>query len=552
MGIIGKKSVFSENRYQIPNYIALFYDNADGIDSNLLSKLQQTKDIILARSLNEFKQKENILLQEATKQLSKISNNIEQAQMLDFAVQGEDGEIKFSPNNQSVIPSNFNSNAMNFINAITEFRKTILDTGTIYSGLDKLIKEMNNTPSLISYIEDAVVVANDAAQQSKSHVIREAAKKIVHSGKGKQWRKTVSGTIAGMNTIHNVTAQWLVLLSALESVEDGNFSANQKARIEQRIKNLTLRNYSNIVGNLREVVDQIGQLTCAYMGLNASDEIMEAVQKELSIKNSGGSFISTKTTIRKDGKVKAAMDDIMKKIRTEVTADDAYVDVIWPSVQPKVDNQINTFGVRIGGISNKVTSQVKTTSNGVIAKKINVVSNSPLIALLMRDLDIKSDNEIMSLLQIGMGYSFAAGTTESELLEKWNSIKEYVRYAGMVSVLTGMNREVVNNSKDLVTFININDTIVPMNTFLSQVTQSLLTGNINTSVSMTGFPERHEMLERNIYVEPPWYHDRYAAVERSNKAIKSGIGLLYSSKISIALRNISLTSLINSSGFYGI
>ena len=145
----------------------------------------------------------------------------------------------------------------------------------------------------------------------------------------------------------------------------------------------------------------------------------------------------------------------------------------------------------------------------------------------------------------------ANGNGSSEPDSAWYDLREYTKNAMLIPALTGLGRENSLSQGTLATMIKINDYLIPMTSFINYLQAMLLrrTGVLGQQfsgyISLEGFPARSKFTAVNQWM-PPMVNNYRAAKRRSNIAETSGMGLLQSTKIRMRLRNLNLSTLINS------
>lgn len=491
------------------------------------------------RYFNQYLIKQQDLIQQR-----KIALDEQRAAALDFALQDDLSDAGMQTMAEKYGGLVDYPGGQNFINAVATFREDIKKAGNFYAALNKLVASMNESTSITRYLFDAVVVTGKDAMTSKSEVIQQIAKKILRKQSGNSWRVSRSGAIQGMNEISRRTSQWLVMINALASASDETFTPNQRQKLVNKIQYFVRKHFSVIEGDLREIANQTGQMLGAAQVAGAALGALD----NLTLEHIGSKHFSTTTKVIYDEEMQRIIDNTnMQLSGNQNIGNNKYVTVKWPAVQPKNDSIVASFGVTFAGIQNKATQDISIRPAGKIANTIHVAHSSPLITILMRDLQLTSSKSIMSLIQIGGGHGSTDDSMAEELNATWLKLKEYVAYAGMITLLSGLYRELDNGNSDFVDFISINEDMVPMDVFLRSVISSIANDEEGAYVDIQGFPERKEMLAANRWLGQFGKPNRQKAIERSENAKNAGLGVL-KSKITIRLKRVNLTKMALSAG----
>lgn len=371
-------------------------------------------------------------------------------------------------------------------------------------------------------------------------------------------------TVTNTNPLAAATGpvkQFFALLYSLgQYSEDGsgiNLSAKTKDHIESELARLSKNHWSAIQGALGEFVPGIG---IAAAESTAVQRMSDSVKGTL-FSSIGEQRFTGNDTISVTSKVIDSNLD-PKRLNAIVAAagnnNATFKDgsLVWASANQKEDGQwvINT-GVDeeaiLGGTA-KTSIRVGTSKNGdsIYNGKMKVMKTS-----MLRLFDIMVGNQYAigstgfnAFVQMAVAQS---ESSESELEAEWEKVKQVLTYGSVLNALTGIYEDLgAGASNNAMIYIQVNNTFIPMYTFISNIVQSVQdvmntnrVSEITQYINIEGIPERDKFAGINAsnYIgdEPNWA----LAVQRSPKVYSQALRLMSDTKIKIQITRANLTAL---------
>ena len=542
--------VFAE---RLPEYYHYRWSSAleEGAVQSALKLLNDTKYSILSNSISQYSE----ALQQFQRDIG-INLTDEQNAILDFAAD----ETLTSQDLEQVLSQSMNSTPISgsdigggtqLVAAVNRLNQAARKTNTKLTNLSDLMDAFTKATDLYQQVEDAIFGTGGKlpqTQRGRSIVVGRVVRSILAAPNGTQWQQSLKG--GGIQNLSNRLNQWLVLLYALTNnqVPRGN-----KTAVKDMIITIMRQNFSGLIGALGEVGTLTASTVATAQYAATMNKHMNIIKSQFHGRKSGVDGLSYSIKIDNDEYSDAIFKQLTNQLQAlnnrKIAVNGDKLTLTFPNVQIKADQQI--WSDQLQASINNVT--VKTTTNTYTSKQgtqkigsITLQSSTPLLSLLYRELGFSS-RTIVGLLQIAM----ANGNGSSEPDSAWYDLREYTKNAMLIPALTGLGRENSLSQGTLATMIKINDYLIPMTSFINYLQAMLLrrTGVLGQQfsgyISLEGFPARSKFTAVNQWM-PPMVNNYRAAKRRSNIAETSGMGLLQSTKIRMRLRNLNLSTLINS------
>lgn len=541
--------VFAE---RLPEYYHYRWSSAleeDAVQS-ALKLLNDTKDSILSNNINQY----SSALQQFQQDIG-INLTDEQNAILDFAADEtltpQDLEQMLSQSmNSAPISGSDIGGGVQLVAAVNRLNREARKTNTKLTNFSNLMDAFTKATDLYQQVEDAIFGTGGKlpqTQRERSIVVGRVVRSILAAPNGTQWQQRLKG--GGIQSLSNRLNQWLVLLYALTNnqVPRGN-----KTAVKDMIITIMRQNFSGLIGALGEVGTLTASTVATAQYMATMNKHMDIIKSQLHGRQSGGDGLNYSIKIDNDEYSDAIFKQLINQLQAlnnrKISVNGDKLTLTFPNVQIKADQQI--WSDQLQASINNVT--VKTTTNTYTSKQgtqkvgsITLQSSTPLLSLLYRELGFSSQT-IVGFLQIAM-----ANGDSSEPDSAWYDLREYTKNAMLIPALTGLGRENSLGQGTLVTMIKINDYLIPMTSFINYLQAMLLRRvgvlgqQFSGYISLEGFPARSKFTAVNQWM-PPMVNNYRAAKRRSNIAETSGMGLLQSTKIRMRLRNLNLSTLINS------
>lgn len=542
--------VFAE---RLPEYYHYRWSSAleENAVQSALKLLNDIKDSILSNSISQY----SGALQQFQQDIG-INLTDEQNAILDFAAdetltpQDLEQALSQSMNSTPISGSDIGGGAQ-LVAAVSRLNREARKTNTKLTNLSNLMDAFTKATDLYQQVEDAIFGTGGKlpqTQRGRSIVVGRVVRSILAAPNGTQWQKSLKG--GGIQSLSNRLNQWLVLLYALTNnqVPRGN-----KTAVKDMIITIMRQNFSGLIGALGEVGTLTASTVATAQYAATMNKHMNIIKSQLHGRQSGGDGLSYSIKIDNDEYSDAIFKQLTNQLQAlnnrKIAVNGEKLTLTFPNVQIKADQQV--WSDQLQASINNVT--VKTTTNTYTSKQgtqkigsITLQSSTPMLSLLYRELGFSSQT-IVGLLQIAM----ANGNGNSEPDSAWYDLREYTKNAMLIPALTGLGRENSLGQGTLVTMIKINDYLIPMTSFINYLQAMLLRHagvlgqQFSGYISLEGFPARSKFTAVNQWM-PPMVNNYRAAKRRSNIAETSGMGLLQSTKIRMRLRNLNLSTLINS------
>lgn len=541
--------IFAE---RLPEYYHYRWSSAleeDAVQS-ALKLLNDTKDIILSNNIRQY----SGALQQFQQDIG-INLTDEQNAILDFAAdetltpQDLEQVLSQSMNSAPISGSDIGGGAQ-LIAAVNRLNRETRKTNTKLTNFSNLMDAFTKATDLYQQVEDAIFGIGGKlpqTQRGRSIVVGRVVRSILAAPNGTQWQQSLKG--GGIQNLSNRLNQWLVLLYALTN---NQIPRGNKTAVKDMIITIMRQNFSGLIGALGEVGTLTASTAATAQYAATMNKHMNIIKSQLHSRQSGGDGLSYSIKIDNDEYSDAIFKQLTNQLQAlnnrKIAVNGEKLTLTFPNVQIKADQQI--WSDQLQASINNVT--VKTTTNTYTSKKgiqkigsITLQSSTPMLSLLYRELGFSSKT-IVGFLQIAMAHD---GSSEPD--SAWYDLREYTKNAMLIPALTGLGRENSLGQGTLVTMIKINDYLIPMTSFINYLQAMLLRRagvlgqQFSGYISLEGFPARSKFTAINQWM-PPMVNNYRAAKRRSNIAETSGMGLLQSTKIRMRLRNLNLSTLINS------
>ena len=531
----------------LPQYYHYWWENAEEepLVQEVQTVLANAKDTILSNYIGQYNAAFNLFQEQ-----SGVSLSDEQSAVLDFAAEGtltaQDLESALSSSmNQVPVSGTDVGGGMGLIAAIQALNRKVTITNKTLTNLSNLMNAFSKATDLYQQVEDSIVATGGNLRtraKSKSSVVRQVVQNILNNPDGSEWNRSSRGYFNGVAGLSKRLNQWLALLYGLTtgSVPRGSKTA-VKAAIIQTVKN----DMNGLVSTLGNVGTRVASAVATAQFVKTLNSQLDV--SKLGIHTRGSGFVGCDVKVKDNNEAKALLSSVEKELSAlsnSAVSNGDKISIKLPKANVSANQQVwsDTLDANINNVTVKTTTSVRTLSNGSQRLgSITLQKTSPMLSLLLQELNLSSDN-IIGLLQLAI----AQGSTAPDAT--WNLLREYTKKALLIPALTGLNSSSVNGAR-LGTMIKINDYFIPMPQFLNYL-QAMLTRQAGVLgerftgyISLEGFPNRGVFTEINSW-QPPAQNNWLAAQRRSRYVRSEAMGLLQSTKLRMRLRNLNLTMLI--------
>lgn len=542
--------VFAES---LPNYYHYRWSSAaeEPAVQSALNLLNNTKDNILSNYISQY----SSALQSFQQQIG-LNLTDEQNSILDFAAD----ETLTPQDLENVLSQAMSSNPVSgqdlgggaqLAAAVAQLNQETHNTDKKLTDFSNLMDAFSKATDLYQQVEDAIFGIGGKLPKTargKAIVVGRVVRNILAAPNGTQWQQRLKGgSIQGLSNRLN---QWLVLLYALTN---NQIPRGNKRAVKEMILMIMRQNFSGFIHALGAVSTMTASTVATTQFLETMNSQMKQIQSQLKGKYSGGKTISYSVEIDNDKYSAAVLNNLKGKLKalnnSQSVVNGNKITLTFPKTNIKANQQIwsDSLKASVNNVTAKTTTSVYTNSQGIQKiGSITLQSNTTLLSLLYKELGFSSQT-IVGLLQIGL----ANNDGSSEADAAWQNLRQYIRNALIIPALTGLGREKSLSEGTLTTMIKINDYLIPMPRFINYLQAMLmrqagvLGEKYSGYISLEGFPTRERFTSINAW-QPPAANNWVGAMRRSKKSESEGMGLLQSVKISMRLRNLNLSMLINS------
>lgn len=375
--------------------------------------------------------------------------------------------------------------------SVASLSNDILKLTTQLNNINSLLKEIQNFGNQMKQEENVLYrgVMEYVKQQgdlgiSESEVFQNIQNFYLSQPDGTMFGKDSTGVLSGAKK----AAQKLILIAA--GIVEGEIDTSSAQTLLQSFANKTEKQWQDIGTSLNEFAGETGLVMTSNVISKATNLFHTDINSQLvGLGTSTGGLITGQ--LDTSSQIKWIAERADSVVGGGLLKYDGEFATAFSDTTSKADGAVGTVSATINGAG--FTN--KTSLHNLIdpTKKIEEIKAVETTFLrLLLEYSSLSGPQIVAIMNVGAGH-LVNGRYESGLTAKWDKLKEALFPWVIINALTGLNTTGANNY-----YIKINNKIIPLNTFIFNLSTGIAKGNVTGRISGSNkgqWPTRAQMTE---------------------------------------------------------